>query len=199
MSVEKYALVIYLLSSHLLLFAFRSWLHWKKTGSSPITFQKNDDAHDFNGGVFRFLMLLPFMAIGMYIAGAEVYQYLMPIWYLEVYYLKVVGWGLMILGMPFAFIAQLQMGNSWRIGIDARQKTALIQTGLYRYSRNPIYLGILLAHLGFFMVLPNVLSFLYLVLSYTTVQLHVRLEEAYLKEKHGVQFLEYCEKVRRWL
>lgn len=199
MITEKILLVLYWFGTHILLFAFRSFLLWRDTGINPVVFEKKDDAHDFNGQVFRFVFVLSFFTIALYAFGGKWYEYLLPIWYLEAPYLKIIGWALMIIPIPFVFLAQLQMSDSWRIGIDKKNETDLIETGLFRWSRNPIYLGIFVAHLGFFLVLPNALTLLYVVLSFVTVQVQVRLEEAFLKEIHGSEFLAYCERVRRWI
>ena len=58
-----------------------------------------------------------------------------------------VGAGAMLGGLALVVIAQAQMGQSWRIGIDT-EPTPLITTGLYRWLRSPIYAGILLALAG---------------------------------------------------
>jgi protein-S-isoprenylcysteine O-methyltransferase Ste14 len=47
------------------------------------------------------------------------------------------------------------MGASWRIGIDSANATELVSKGLFSVSRNPIFLAIRLALLGFFLVAPN--------------------------------------------
>ena len=51
--------------------------------------------------------------------------------------LQVVGAALMLCGIGFFAVAQLHLGASWRIGIDADAKPGLVTDGLYRYSRNP--------------------------------------------------------------
>lgn len=199
MFTEKILLLLYWFGTHALLFAFRSYLLWKNTGINPIVFEKKDDAHDFNGQVFRFVFVLSLLTILVYAFGGKWYEYLLPIWYLELPYLKVIGWTLMLVPIPFVFLAQLQMANAWRIGIDKHHSTDLVKTGLFRWSRNPIYLGILVAHLGFFLLLPNALTLLYMVLSFVTVQIQVRLEEAFLLETHGQAFEAYCQTVKRWI
>jgi protein-S-isoprenylcysteine O-methyltransferase Ste14 len=51
-------------------------------------------------------------------------------------------------------IAQYQMSNSWRIGIDEKNKTELVTKGIF-YSRNPIFLGMIISILGIFLILPT--------------------------------------------
>ena len=62
--------------------------------------------------------------------------------------LQIVGIVLMLGGIAFLAVAQLHIGASWRIGIDADAKPGLVTDGLYRYSRNPIYLGLLTTLVG---------------------------------------------------
>lgn len=58
----------------------------------------------------------------------------------------------------WVLIAQAQMGTSWRIGIDTENETMLITHGIFRLSRNSIFLGMRGNLLGMFFVLPNVLT-----------------------------------------
>ena len=60
--------------------------------------------------------------------------------------LQVLGAALMLCGIVFFAVAQLHLGASWRIGIDADAKPGLVTDGLYGYSRNPIYVGLLDDH-----------------------------------------------------
>ncbi|HXH19364.1 MAG TPA: isoprenylcysteine carboxylmethyltransferase family protein, partial [Chitinophagales bacterium] len=78
-------------------------------------------------------------------------------------------------------------------------KTKLITTGLFRYSRNPIYLGMVLALLGVFLIAPTALILLILVVCYVLMQIQIRLEEEHLIKLHGQAYLDYKKKVRRWI
>ncbi len=103
------------------------------------------------------------------------------------------------ISLIWIFIAQLQMTNSWRIGIDFKNKTELVTTGMFSVSRNPIFLGILLAGLGLFVVIPNAFTLLVGVLSFCSIQTQVRLEESFLIKEHGAAYKDYCNKVSRWI
>jgi protein-S-isoprenylcysteine O-methyltransferase Ste14 len=108
--------------------------------------------------------------------------------------------GLLVDLISFYLIAigQIQMGQSWRIGFDTKEKTELVRLGLYGYSRNPIYVGMMLSFLGNFLLLPNSISLLTCVMSFVLLQILTRLEEAHLSMLHGNPYLEYCRQVRRW-
>lgn len=63
-----------------------------------------------------------------------------------------------VFALIWVLIAQAQMGTSWRIGIDTENETMLITHGIFRLSRNSIFLGMRGNLLGMFFVLPNVLT-----------------------------------------
>ncbi len=180
-------------------FFIRSYLLWKNTGVNAITFDSTDDAHGFNGRLFKFIAALELVVIAIYSFGGSWYDYLLPFWYLEKYYLEITGWGLIHISLIWVFISQLQMSDSWRIGIDKTNKTELVTHGLFSISRNPIFIGILLADLGLFLIAPNAFTMLVVVLSFAVIQTQVRLEEEFLKESHGEDYLEYFRNVRRWI
>lgn len=90
------------------------------------------------------------------------------------------------------------MGNSWRIGIDKNNLSPLVSTGLFKYSRNPFSLGVLLSLTGIFFILPNILTLLSLVLGFFFMQVQIRLEEEFLTNNiPGYKI--YFSKVRRWI
>jgi len=78
-------------------------------------------------------------------------------------------------------------------------KTELITKGFFARSRNPIFLGIIIANIGIFLVLPNAFTLLIISLSTTSINTQVRLEEAFLLEEHGDEYLAYKNKVSRWI
>ena len=78
--------------------------------------------------------------------------------------------------------------------------TALVTTGVYRFSRNPIYLSVVLIYVGLSLLFAWGWALLLLVPVLVILQLAViRREEAYLERKFGASYLRYRESVRRWL
>ena len=103
-----------------------------------------------------------------------------------------------MLSLGWTVLAQIQMGNSWRIGIDEEKETALVQSGLFRFSRNPIFLGMIVTLAGVFLIIPNALTLLFLVLGFVLIQIQVRLEEEFLAQAHGTEYENFQREGRRW-
>jgi protein-S-isoprenylcysteine O-methyltransferase Ste14 len=178
---------------------WRSVIIWRQTGRSPLALGQGDSVYDYIGHWFKFTMALMVTVVVAFSVPVHVYQYLVPISFLETDLLRTIGVGLTVIALAWTVVAQAHMGVSWRIGIDQHQKTSLVMQGLFRYSRNPIFLGALVAFFGFFMLMPNAVSLLVFVLSYVLIQIQVRLEEDFLVHVHGEEYRSYCRHVRRWL
>ena len=192
-------LFIYFIIYFLFVFVIRSvWLKIK-TGVNPLTFNKTDDAHGYSGKVFTAISLLELIVVGIYGFKIEWYKFLLPFWYIENEILFKIGWGFLILSLIIVWVAQSQMANSWRIGIDEKNKTKLVTKGLFSISRNPIFLGIMIANIGLFLVIPNAFTLLIISLSTISINMQVRLEEVFLKQEFENQYLEYSKKTRRWI
>lgn len=103
-------------------------------------------------------------------------------------------------GIAITVIAQIQMGRSWRIGVDQNETTTLIVTGLYSKSRNPIYFGILLYWLAIAVNFPHPAMWVCAVICWISIEIIVRkIEEPYLKRVHGRTFEDYGRKTNRYL
>jgi protein-S-isoprenylcysteine O-methyltransferase Ste14 len=94
--------------------------------------------------------------------------------------------------------AQVQMGLSWRIGLDAETPGVLVQHGIFSRSRNPIFLSMRLNLLGLMFLLPNLWTLLLLVCGELVIQIQVRLEEAHLPLVYGQAYESYRAQVPRW-
>ena len=107
---------------------------------------------------------------------------------------------LSIVGIIITTVSQLNMGKQWRIGVDETEKTELVTQGIYAYSRNPIYTGVMLFGVGLLLLVPNIFMLVFMLLGYISIELHVRyVEEPYLQSLHGETFTAYKKRVGRYL
>lgn len=102
-------------------------------------------------------------------------------------------------GITLLVTAQLQMGASWRIGIDERARPGLVAVGLYRYSRNPIFVGLLTFLFGFLLLVPTWASAIQFVGAAIGVNLQVRAEETWLLGAYGDDYRRYAARVGRFV
>lgn len=192
--------LIYLILFYGIAIVLRTYILYRRTGINALKIKRDDTPQGFNASVFSVVTVsIPILAF-VYFWSEEWYQYAVPIPYLQdVFSLKVVGLLISFFSLIWIFTAQMQMRDSWRIGIEESEKTELVYRGLFKISRNPIFLGVFVAAIGFFLYIPSAMSLCLLVLSYVCVSFQVRLEEQYLEGKHGAKYLEYKRKVRRWI
>ncbi|RUM75801.1 MAG: isoprenylcysteine carboxylmethyltransferase family protein [Sulfurovum sp.] len=78
--------------------------------------------------------------------------------------------------------------------------TDLVTKGLYKITRNPMYVGLLVILTGYAIWLGSVTPFLVLPIFYFLItEMQIKPEEAILEEKFGQEYLNYKKRVRRWL
>jgi protein-S-isoprenylcysteine O-methyltransferase Ste14 len=196
--LQRWLLPAYLITFFLTCFVWRSWRVWRETGINPLVPTPGDDAHDFVGRIFRLLVGVT-GAVALTYAVDPDGAYVAPFTWAEGDAARLVGWALLLVALIWTFIAQAQMGKSWRIGVDAKHATALVATGLFTRSRNPIFVGIIVALTGYLLVLPNALTLSIWTLGVVLINVQVRLEEAHLSKLHGAAYDAYRARVGRWL
>lgn len=197
--VIRYFSVAFYVSYILIGFVWPSLSSYWSTGINPLTFGNSDSIHDYVGRSFKLLLVAIGFAIGLYCIGSAVYEYMSPFRYLEHNYLQVAGVVLCILSLGWTAVAQWQMGNSWRIGIDEAHKAELITSGLFTVSRNPVFLGMIMTMVGLFMMMPNAITLSILMSGYLLIQIQVRLEESFLSQQYGDEYKIYKIRVGRFL
>jgi protein-S-isoprenylcysteine O-methyltransferase Ste14 len=167
----------------------RGWVHWRRTGDLP--FRGSAGMH----GVVAMLAIL-----GTYLAGpvldvADVLPRL-------AHGRWVTGVGVVLAGAGIVATlwAQFAMGESWRVGVDTEERTALITTGPFRWVRNPIYTAMLLFTVGLALVVPNAVSVAALAAVVITLEYHVRaVEEPYLARVHGAAYTQWAARAGRFV
>ena len=110
------------------------------------------------------------------------------------YFAYIVG----LLGLLFTVISLINLGRSTRLGIP-NGETVFKTNGLYRISRNPMYLGFDLMTLASMMYFLN--PFVILLGAYSIVVYHLIIlaEEKYLPGRFGEKYLDYKENVKRYI
>lgn len=195
--ILKILLPIYFIVYFGIAFVAKSILVAKRIGKSPLVLPKDDSAYGLIGLYFKLTLIFVFIYTLLIAFVPTLYNYFLPITQLETLITKYIGLGLLAFALIWTIIAQAQMKDSWRIGIDTETKTELVQTGLFAFSRNPIFLGMIISLIGLFLITPNAITALFLMLGYILIQIQIRLEEAFLTNEHGQKYLTYKQKVKR--
>jgi len=102
-------------------------------------------------------------------------------------------------GLAALLWSLISFGQSFRVGIDTEHPDKLITTGIFAFSRNPIYTAFAFILLGQFLIFPNWLLLIYMGAGVWLFHRQVLREEAYLKKHYGQGYAEYCTQVRRYL
>ena len=107
---------------------------------------------------------------------------------------------LAIIGLIITVMSQQQMGSSWRAIVAKSKRTELIKHGLFKYSRNPVYMGTLILFFSVVILFPHILMLICFLFAYSSIELLVRFdEEPHLRKVHGEEYESYCKRVNRFI
>jgi protein-S-isoprenylcysteine O-methyltransferase Ste14 len=150
------------------------------------------------GGLALVFVLLGAQAFhaAFYSVNGRLEQWLEPA---AVLIVSFVGAIVLVGGLALLAAAQWQMGASWRVGIDDDARPGLVVSGLFRLSRNPIYLALLTIITGYAALLPTPGSLLLWLAAYLLVRLQIAAEERYLQLSYGEAYETYARRVGRLL
>src|SRR5262249_22055160 len=110
-----------------------------------------------------------------------------------------VGVFLCFASLTLFLLSLVSFGKSFRIGIDVDHPDKLVTTGVFAFSRNPIYVAFGLVLLGQFLVFPNWIVLAYLAAGTWLIHRQVLREEDFLRKQYGQEYADYCNRVRRYL
>ena len=168
----------------------------RQTGRNPFVLASGESAEGFVGIMFRAVLA----ALGAYLALLAA-GLVAPVGLIAPTSgaPAMAGWALIALSLLWVLIAQRQMGRAWRIGIDRESPAPLVARGLFRMSRNPIFLGMMAMLAGLVLVQPDAITLTALAVSFVLISVQIRFEEAFLAASYGEDYRAYRAKVRRWL
>ncbi|MDR0389533.1 MAG: isoprenylcysteine carboxylmethyltransferase family protein [Spirochaetaceae bacterium] len=112
---------------------------------------------------------------------------------------KIMGIVLCYIGLIIFFLALISFGKSWRIGIDENNSNDLITDGMFKYSRNPVFLFMDIYFIGIMLIYPNIVFTLLAIGTIIGIHLQIIREEDFLLKKFGDKYIEYKNKTRRYI
>ena len=102
-------------------------------------------------------------------------------------------------GLVLLLWSLISFGRSFRVGIDADRPDKLITSGIFAYSRNPIYVAFFVILAGEFLIFPNPITLIAVIAAAFLFHRQVLREEEYLQDHYGREFAEYRDRVRRYI
>ena len=110
------------------------------------------------------------------------------------------GWIVFAVGLIVAHTGLLTFilaGTPW---LPFSPATTLVTHGFYRFTRNPMYLGLTLAYIGLAAVLDTAWPLILLpFVLWGLISTVIKKEEEYLEQRFGDEYREYKKRVRRWV
>lgn len=195
----RYYLLIFYVLFFVTLMVYPSYKVYKRTGVNPVKFKESDSAIGFLGLLYKVVLFISFVVITINAFMHDLVKYFIEIDYLRFNYVFWSGLVLLHLATLWIYTAQRNMADEWRVGIDNDNKVKLVKHGVFKFSRNPIFLGVGIVFLSLVLILPNVITVVLLFVAVTVIHVQVRLEEEFLLNELGSEYKMYKAETRRWL
>ncbi|GAT71007.1 isoprenylcysteine carboxyl methyltransferase [Planomonospora sphaerica] len=189
------ALIVYLVAMGLA-FGWRTAVHRRRTGDSGLRLDAGPAGSTAWWAKTAFVAAIALGLAGPVAATAG----MAPLSVLDHPVVGATGLVIALSGTAATLAAQLAMGASWRIGVDAGERTDLVTGGPFALARNPIFTAMITTSAGLTLMVPNVVALLPLVVLVAAIELQVRaVEEPYLLTVHGQAYQGYAARVGRFV
>jgi protein-S-isoprenylcysteine O-methyltransferase Ste14 len=119
----------------------------------------------------------------------------------EFFHSEIISWvGVLfcLAGLLLFLWSLVSFGQSFRVGIDVDRPDKLITTGVFGFSRNPIYVAFAIILIGQFLIFPNWILLVYIGAAVWLFHRQVLREEEYLRIHYGQEYADYCKQARRY-
>lgn len=112
--------------------------------------------------------------------------------------LHFVGAMLSVIGILIFLLALVSFKNSWRIGIDSGTREQLVTTGVFAYSRNPIFVFLDSYLVGAFLLNGTLIFLLTACVGILGIHFQILREEEFLRRHYGAAYRRYCSRTARY-
>ena len=110
-----------------------------------------------------------------------------------------VGIAFILVGTTLRAVAVWSLRYSFTLSVKTGGNQQLVTTGIYRFSRNPAFLGFDLMYVGVLLLYGNLLTLSFSAFAIVMLHLQILQEERYLVNNFGAPYQEYCRHVFRYL
>jgi protein-S-isoprenylcysteine O-methyltransferase Ste14 len=141
----------------------------------------------------KLALLFPVLIFALYLTGIHIPHFQTPI------FLYYSGFFIFVVAMLLLIFSLLRLGRFTKMGLPKKDKIHLQTRGIYRLSRNPMYLGLILLAISTVLMLTNPVS---IILTIAGMIIHHRIilrEEKYLESKFGQEYAAYRNQTRRYI
>lgn len=114
-------------------------------------------------------------------------------------YGTVIGIVLLAINTAVSLASLVDLKDSWRVGVLEDQKTDLISSGIYRFTRNPYFLSYLFMFAAYTILLQNLILLGLSLVGFLLIHNMILKEEAHLSLVHGSSYRQYVNRVPRYI
>jgi protein-S-isoprenylcysteine O-methyltransferase Ste14 len=111
---------------------------------------------------------------------------------------KLAGVTLVSLGFVIFVLAFVSFGDSWRVGFDVKTPGKLVTTGIFAFTRNPIYVFLILWFIGIFLINGTLIFLIFALLAIAHLHYQIRQEEKFCTQLYGPAYEDYCARTGRY-
>jgi len=141
-----------------------------------------------------------FLTITYIINPNWTFSFLLPIQILKTEIIEIIGSVLTVIGTLIFMAAYFNLGVSTRLLLTESSDSAQLRvSGLYSISRNPLYLGLHISIIGFCFIIPTWSMIIFTIIFLVNQDFRIKTEEKELELQFGAAYLEYKQKVRRYI
>ncbi|MFW9970935.1 MAG: methyltransferase family protein [Candidatus Odinarchaeota archaeon] len=142
------------------------------------------------------LLISPFFLIGAFLENKLFISLFFPIW--DNIIVSYLGFILYITGALLVFVARTQLGRFGTAELSTEEDHQLFTQGVYKYIRNPMYSGGLIATIGFCLVFRCIITLIIMfVYTFLIYRMRILEEERILLKKFGKEFEDYKKKTKK--
>ena len=169
-----------------------------RTGESPVFDGQFGTLHWATHITFRLFRVLILGVCLIRLAWHDFDEYLIPFDALWHPLILIAGSSLLFASFSAIVYMHFYMGEAWRSGTLAEDRTRLITTGPFSRSRNPMMLCVIAGQVGLFLALPSIFTLACLAFGVWAVAAQVRVEEQLLRHRFGAAYYAYSAHTPRW-